>query len=106
MQTQQIMQRAFYVEQMRKRLSDEPCSPDQDTQSRIDEVVQALALGCTLRKPRFFRRSSRMMTAGDFQKIANKITMTQICIVVDALRSHSNSISNRTWYILAILSMF
>ena len=104
MQLQQEMQRSYYAAQMRNALRNEPCSPDAVTQARIDEVVQALALGCTLRKPRMFR--NRLMTAGDFQRIAGKITMTQVCVVVDALIKHKNNISNRTWYILGMLSRY
>lgn len=104
MQLQQEMQRTYYAEQMRKALRNEPCSPDPVTQARIDEVVQALALGCTLRKPRMFRQ--RMMTAEDFQRIASKLTMAQVCIIVDALIKHSSSITNRTWYILGMLSRY
>ena len=71
---------------------------------RIDEVIEALALGCTLARPRQF--GTRYMEAKDFRRIADKIDGNIVAVAVDALKKNEKTVKNRVWYILGILSRF
>lgn len=71
---------------------------------RIDEVIEALALGCTLARPRVF--SGHYMEAKDFRRIADKIDGNIVAVAVDALKKNEKTVKNRVWYILGILSRF
>lgn len=71
---------------------------------RIDEVIEALALGCTLARPRQF--GTRYMEAKDFRRIADKIDGNIVAVAVDALKKNEKTVKNRVWYVLGILSRF
>lgn len=71
---------------------------------RMDEVIEALALGCTLSRPRVFR--GRYMEAKDFRRIADKLDGNIMAVAVDALKKNEKTVKNRVWYILGILSRF
>ncbi len=71
---------------------------------RIDEVIEALALGCTLARPRQF--GTRYMEAKDFRRIADKIDGNIVAVAVDALKKNEKTVKNRVWYILGVLSRF
>lgn len=71
---------------------------------RIDEVIEALALGCTLARPRAFR--GRYMEAKDFRRIAEKMDGNIMAVAVDALQKNEAKVKNRLWYILGVLARF
>ena len=102
----QSMQRAYYADQIRKRIESEPIQMSEDpiTQARISEVVNALALGCSLQRPRLFRK--HMMTADDFRRIASDITLEEIAVAVNARIKIGEKVENPTWYILGVLARF
>ena len=101
-------QREWYGERIREAL----CKSYQGNQAefsppvqqRIDEVIEALALGCTLVRPRMFR--GRYMEAKDFRRIADKIDGNIMAVAVDALQKNEKSVKNRIWYILGVLARF
>ncbi len=64
---------------------------------KINEVIEALALGCVMSKPREF--AGKSVTSADFQKIARAVDMEKIAVVVNALAS-AKSVKNRVFYIL------
>lgn len=104
----QELQRAHYKSQIQDALKRELHGAqnfyDDIMQSRIDEVVSALALGCSLQRPRIFR--NHQMTAEDFRRIAEHITWEQIGVAVDARIKKGDAVSNPTWYILGVLARF
>ncbi|MCM1306501.1 MAG: hypothetical protein NC037_06560 [Bacteroides sp.] len=104
----QELQRAHYKAQIQETLNRETQGEqyfhDEIIKTRIDEVVSALALGCSLQRPRMFR--NRLMTAEDFRRIAEHITWEQIGVAVDARIKKAEAVSNPTWYILGILARF
>ena len=67
-------------------------------------MIEALALGCTLARPRQF--GTRYMEAKDFRRIADKIDGNIVAVAVDALKKNEKTVKNRVWYILGILSRF
>ncbi len=103
----QDQQRAHYTEQIRLKIKDQPCSSDPVTQAHVNEVVQALALGCSLQRPRRFR--GKYMTADDFRRIADHISLNEIAVAVNAMvakKKKGETIDNPTWYILGVLARF
>ncbi len=70
----------------------------------FQEVFDAIAVGCTLQKPRVF--NGRTMSATDFIRVADNFTYAKLCKVTDALYKNSDKIHNRLWYILGIVSKF
>lgn len=103
----QEMQRTHYAERIRERIKDEPCSDDPITQAKVNEVIQALALGCSLQRPRRFR--GRYMTADDFRRIADKISLNEIAVAVNAIIEKDRKgekVENPIWYILGVLARF
>ncbi len=73
-------------------------------QERINEVEDALAIGCMLARPRRF--GIKEMSADDFQRIANKFDETICAVVVEALYKNGAKIKNRVFYILGVLARF
>lgn len=70
--------------------------------SIFQEIFDAIAIGCTLQKPRRF--NGRLMNATDFVRVADNFTYAKLCKVTDALYKNSDIIQNRIWYILGICS--
>lgn len=97
-------QTAHFIKQIRETIAYEPCAHDEITQARISEVIEVLALGCTLQRPRTFR--GQQMTADDFIKIAKHITLSKIAVAVNSMIKNSATIQNRTWYIMGVLSRY
>lgn len=101
-------QREWYCDRIReqfyKSYEGNQASFEPPVLRRIDEVVEALALGCTLARPRMFR--SHLMEAKDFRRIAGKIDGNIMAVAVDALQKNEKTVKNRIWYILGILSRF
>lgn len=101
-------QREWYCDRIReqfyKSYEGNQASFEPPVLRRIDEVVEALALGCTLARPRMFR--GHLMEAKDFRRIADKIDGNIMAVAVDALQKNEKSVKNRIWYILGILSRF
>lgn len=101
-------QREWYSEHIRATL-DKSYQGNQaefspPVQRRIDEVIEALALGCTLARPRMFR--GRYMEAKDFRRIADKMDGNIMAVAVDALQKNEKTVKNRLWYILGVLARF
>lgn len=101
-------QREWYCDRIReqfyKSYEGNQASFEPPVLRRIDEVVEALALGCTLARPRMFR--GRYMEAKDFRRIADKLDGNIMAVAVDALQKNEKTVKNRIWYILGILSRF
>ena len=101
-------QREWYCDRIReqfyKSYNGNQASFEPPLLRRIDEVIEALALGCTLARPRQF--GTRYMEAKDFRRIADKIDGNIVAVAVDALKKNEKSVKNRVWYILGILSRF
>lgn len=104
----QELQRAHYKGQiqdtLKRELQGAQYFHDEIIQARIDEVISALALGCSLQRPRMFR--NHQMTAEDFRRIAGNITWEQIGVAVDARIKKGDAVDNPTWYILGVLARF
>lgn len=103
----QDQQRAHYTAQIRLKIKDQPQSSDPVTQDHINEVVSALALGCSLQRPRRFR--GKYMTADDFRRIADNISLNEIAVAVNAKvvkEKKGEKIDNPTWYLLGVLARF
>lgn len=101
-------QREWYCDRIReqfyKSYEGNQANFEPPVQRRIDEVIEALALGCTLARPRVFR--GRYMEAKDFRRIADKLDGNIMAVAVDALQKNEKTVKNRIWYILGILSRF
>lgn len=101
-------QREWYCDRIReqfyKSYNGNQASFEPPLLRRIDEVIEALALGCTLARPRQF--GTRYMEAKDFRRIADKIDGNIVAVAVDALKKNEKTVKNRVWYILGILSRF
>ncbi len=72
------------------------------TQKAVHEVVDALAIGCTITRPRTF--GGKEMTAKEFQAIAAVFDETKCSIAVDALHRNKDYVKSRCWYILGVLA--
>ena len=101
-------QREWYCDRIReqfyKSYEGNQASFEPPVLRRIDEVVEALALGCTLARPRMFR--GRYMEAKDFRRIADKLDSNIMAVAVDALQKNEKTVKNRIWYILGVLARF
>lgn len=101
-------QREWYCDRIReqfyKSYEGNQASFEPPVLRRIDEVVEALALGCTLARPRMFR--GHLMEAKDFRRIADKIDGNIMAVAVDALQKNEKTVKNRIWYILGVLARF
>lgn len=101
-------QRGWYCDRIReqfyKSYEGNQASFEPPVLRRIDEVVEALALGCTLARPRMFR--GHLMEAKDFRRIADKIDGNIMAVAVDALQKNEKTVKNRIWYILGVLARF
>ncbi len=95
-------EKQYYKDIIKKAIKDEPISMDSITQARVEEVIDALALGCTLQKPR--RMGSNYMAAESFRRIAHNIDGTQVAIACNALLRAGDNVKNRCWYILGVLA--
>ncbi len=84
----------------------DPASKDVDSvlHARVDEVIDALALGCTLAKPRRF--GMNIVTAEDFRSIARKFDSTICAVACDALYDNEANVRNRKFYLLGVLARF
>lgn len=101
-------QREWYCDRIReqfyKSYEGNQASFEPPVLRRIDEVIEALALGCTLARPRMFR--GHLMEAKDFRRIADKIDGNIMAVAVDALQKNEKTVKNRIWYILGVLARF
>lgn len=101
-------QREWYCDRIReqfyKSYEGNQANFEPPVQRRIDEVIEALALGCTLARPRVFR--GRYMEAKDFRRIADKLDGNIMAVAVDALQKNEKTVKNRIWYILGVLARF
>ena len=73
-------------------------------QRRIDEVIEALALGCTLARPRAFR--GRYMEAKDFRRIADKMDGNIMAVAVDAWPTKETPGDKSRWDLRGVLARF
>lgn len=99
--------RLRYKQNIMASIAVQPQSTDEVTQQRIEEVAAALGVGCSLQTPRRFH--GKLMSADDFQGIANHITIDIIAVVVNAVykaEKEEGGIRNRVWYILGVLARF
>lgn len=99
-------QEQIYKEIIYKNYNQDPASQNIDPvlQTQVDEVIDALALGCTLARPRRF--GNNLITAEDFRSIARKFNSTICAVACDALYDNKNTVRNRTFYVLGILARF
>jgi hypothetical protein len=90
------------IEQINKRLAGWPVQ--EQFRAAAEMAVEALAVGCRLQRPRRF--GARTVGAEDFARIAERVTVDQLAVVINALRAHQDSVKNRIWYMLGIWSKF
>lgn len=95
----------FWKTLIRERLMGELLELDNIEQCHIEEVINAIALGCCLQKPRTFGKE--MMTSEDFRELARVATFETICIPAQALareKEKGREIRNRIWYIMGVFA--
>lgn len=97
--------REFYKNQMRERFANDLKNLDNIELNHIEEVINAIALGCCLQKPRTF--GNEIMTSEDFREIARVAPFEMFCIPVQAMareQKKGRTIKNRIWYIMGIFA--
>lgn len=95
----------FYKDAMRKRLASDLAGLDNIELSHIEEIINAVALGCCLQKPRTFGKEIK--TSEDFREVARVAPFEMFCIPVQAMareQKKGRKIKNRIWYILGIFA--
>lgn len=97
----QNLQRHYYADRIKLRLAADLRDLDVVQMGLVNEVTDALALGCTLAKPRRF--DGELMSAQDFRQIADTLTFEGLAVAVQAL-TNNRGIHNRLWYALGVLT--
>ena len=95
----------FWKNTMRTRLAGDLAGLDNVELNHIEEVINAVALGCCLQKPRMFGKEQ--MTSEDFREVARSAPFETFCIPVQAMARElkkGRAIRNRIWYIMGILA--
>lgn len=95
----------FWKNFMRNRLAGDLAGLDNVELNHIEEVINAVALGCCLQKPRMFGKEQ--MTSEDFREVARSASFETFCIPVQAMARElkkGRKIRNRIWYIMGIFA--
>ncbi len=95
----------YWKNAMRTRLAGDLAELDNVERSHIEEVINAVALGCCLQKPRMFGKEK--MTSEEFREVARVAPFEMFCIPVQAMareKKKGREIRNRIWYIMGIFA--
>lgn len=99
------MEKSARIEAINKRLAaDWPEPVPEQFRPAAAMAVEALAIGCQLQRPRTFQ--GRTVGADDFLRIAERVTLDRLILVINAFLAHQATVQNRIWYMLGIWSKF
>lgn len=98
MKASDIKKEQDYKEMIKARIEDMP--EDADELRRLNEVIDALALGCVLAKPRNF--GGKMRDRNFFIALARTVLAGDLYAVLRAVETYETKvvIRNRVWYIM------
>ena len=101
-------QREWYCDRIReqfyKSYNGNQASFEPPLLRRIDEVIEALALGCTLARPRQF--GTRYMEAKDFRRIADKIDGNIVAVRRGVPKKKGKTVEKRGWDLFRLFLRF
>ena len=94
---------AAYTRQMQDRLMPQLRKLDDVECRHVQEVINAIAMGCCLQRPRVFQGTA--VSAEFFRKAAQVVSIDVLCVAVDALESaeKKSHVHNRMWYLLGTI---